>query len=121
MIENRAEQKEALEALAKFNGRLIGNMKTLAGELSGSRKKDTGDFLKDVIQSLNWEIQVVNGTMELLNEDKERIDKSSFNKRITALSEAISEGNDAKMAEGFRQVIPAFEELETALGEVVGR
>lgn len=118
MIENRAEQKEALETLIGFNVRLIENMKLIVKELSGERKEDTDKFLNDIVQALNWEIQVVNGTMELLNEGKIRIHKEAFNERIAALGAAIAAKDDAGMAEQFTNVIPVFEELEKAAEEV---
>lgn len=119
MIENRAEQKEALETLTGFNVRLINNMKLIVQELSGERKEDTDAFLNDIVQALNWEIQVVNGTMELLNEGKIRIDKEAFNAKIAALGEAIAAKDDSAMAEQFKEVIPVFEGLEKAAEEVV--
>lgn len=121
MIENRAEQREALETLAGFNVRLIKNMKLIVKELTGERKEDTDAFLKDIVQALNWEIQVVNGTMDLLNEDKIRIEKETFNGKIIALSEALAAGNDAETAEKFMEVIPVFEVLEEAVEEVLGK
>lgn len=121
MIENRAEQKEALEALVGFNVRLIKNMKLIVKELTRERRDDTDAFLKDIVQALNWEIQVVNGTMELLNEDKSRINKEAFNARITALGGALGANDDAQIAEQLTAVIPLFEELEKAAEEVIGK
>ena len=118
MIENREEQKEALETLMGFNVRLINNMKLIVKELSGKRKEDTDAFLNDIVQALNWEIQVVNGTMELLNEGKKRIDKEAFNTKITALGAAIAAKEDGAMAKQFEEVIPVFEDLEKAAEEV---
>lgn len=119
MIENRAEQREALETLAEFNARLVKNMGIIVKELSEKRMDDTDVFLEDIVKALNWEIQVMNGTMELLNEDKARIDKEAFNAKVQALSGAIASKEDAKMAEAFAQVIPAFEALGTAAAEVL--
>ena len=42
-------------------------------------------------------MQVVNGTMEMLNEGKTRVDKEEFNAKIIALSDAIATMEDAKM------------------------
>jgi hypothetical protein len=72
MENNRAEQKEALEILEDFNVRLVKNMHSIVTELSGQRLADTDQLLKSIIDAINWEIQVVNGTMELLNEGKQR-------------------------------------------------
>lgn len=119
MEDKRAEQKEALEVLAEFNDRLVKNMEIIVKELSGARLEDTDKFLKGIVDAINWEIQVVNGTLELLNENEERIDKREFNEKIMALSEAIQLNEDAKMAEEFQSVIPVFKNLGKAAKEAV--
>ncbi|MEH2944174.1 molecular chaperone [Lachnospiraceae bacterium KK002] len=121
MIENRAEQKEALETLLEFNVRLVKNMNIIVKELSGERLEDTEAFLNDIVQAMNWEIQVFNGTMELLNEDKVRIEKEMFNEKIKALGDAIAAKDDAQMAEKFTEVIPVFEALGEAAKEVTAK
>lgn len=119
MEDNRAEQIEALEVLAEFNERLVHNMEIIVKELSGERLDDTDKFLKSIIDAMNWEIQVVNGTMGLLNEDEERVDKVAFNDSIVALSAAINQKDDAKMAEEFKKVIPTFRQLGESAKEVI--
>lgn len=119
MENSRGEQVEALKVLEEFNGKLVGNMKSLVNELSGNRLGDTDKLLKTVIDSLNWEIQIVNSTMEVLNDGKTRVDKDSFNKTIGSLSEAISSGKDEKMAEQFKEAIKVFEDLDLAVKEAV--
>lgn len=118
-MDNREEQKEALETLAEFNVRLIQNMNIIKKELSGNRLDDTNLFLKDIINAINWEVQVMNGTMELLNEDAQHIDKESFNEKIIALGEAVNAKDDAKIAEAFEKVIPLFEKLGERANEVI--
>ena len=118
MEDNRAEQKEALEVLIEFNERLIKNMNIIVKELSGERLEDTNQFLKGIVDALNWEIQVVNGTTELLNEGRERINKEIFNAAVVHLSDAIKENNDAAMAAALQELIPLFEKLGEAAKEV---
>ena len=72
MEDARKEQLEALEVLAEFNERLVKNMNIIVKELSGERLDDTDKFLKSIVDAINWEIQVVNGTMEVLNDGKEK-------------------------------------------------
>lgn len=115
---NRAEQKEALETLVEFNGRLVKNMNIIIKELTGERLDDTDKFLKGIIDAINWEIQVMNGTMELLNDGKERINKETFNNKIIEFGAALKEKNDTKTAEAIRNLIPEFEGLESAAKEV---
>lgn len=118
MEDNRAEQKEALETLVDFNERLVKNMNIIIKELSGERLDDTDKFLKGIIDAVNWEIEVMNGTMELLNEEKQRIDKEKFNEKIMDLGSALKEKDDAKIADAIRNLIPEFENLGIAAKEV---
>lgn len=119
MEDNRAEQKEALETLVEFNGRLVKNMNIVIKELSGERLDDTDKFLKSIVDAINWEVQVMNGTMELLNEGKERINKETFNQRILDLGAALKEKDDAKEAEAIRNLLLEFENLGTAAREAI--
>lgn len=119
MEDNRKEQIEALEVLQEFNERVVKNMKILIKELSGARLDDTDKFLKSITDAMNWEIQVMNGTMDVLNEGKQRIQKDEFNSKIVNVSNAIAAQDDAKMAEAFQEVLPYFEKLGQAATEVL--
>lgn len=103
MENKREEEIEALEVLVDFNERLIKNMTIIVKELSGKRLDDTDKFLRSIVDAINWEIQVMNGTMELLNEDKERINKESFNSVIVSLGGAIAEKNDKKWQKSLKK------------------
>ena len=76
-------------------------------------------YNKGIVDAINWEIQVVNSTMQVLNDGKVRVDKESFNADIVALSKAISAKDDAKMAEEFQRVIPVFKQLGESVNEVI--
>ena len=117
MEDRRAEQKEALAVLIEFNDRVLKNMNIIVKELSGERMEDTNQFLKGIVDALNWEIQVVNGTIELLNEGKERINKEAFNASVVRLGDAIKANEDAAMAEAIKALIPMFENLGAAARE----
>lgn len=119
MEDNRQEQIEALEVLQEFNERLVKNMTIVVKELSGQRLDDTDEFLKAIIDAINWEVQVINGTMEVLNEGKERLKKDEFNSVIVSLNDAISAKDDAKMAEEFKKAIVNFERLGASVKEVI--
>lgn len=118
MEDSRREQIEALEVLAEFNQRLVKNIKIVIKELSGNRLDDTEAFLKSILDAVNWEIEVVNGTLALLNEDAERIDKEAFNAGIVALGDAVAAKDDARMAAAFEELLPIFENLGTVAQEI---
>lgn len=119
MENNRQEQVEALEVLEGFNERLLKNMGIIVKELSGRRLDDTDEFLKAIIDAINWEIQVVNGTISLLNDGENRLDKETFNKAIVELNDAILSKNDEGMAQKFEAAIPEFEKLQNVVHTVL--
>lgn len=119
MENNRAEQLEALEVLVEFNDRLVHNMQIVVKELSGERLEDTDKFLKSIVDAINWEIQVVNGTMGVLSECENPLDKEAFNACVVALGDALANKDDAKLAEAFKKIIPVFEQLGESAKEAI--
>lgn len=119
MESNKAEQKEALEVLIEFNERLLKNMNIIIKEMSGSRLDDTDKFLKGITDAMNWEIEVVNCTMDLLNEGRQRVEKETFNAAVVQLTDAIKAEDDSAIAAAFTGLIPLFENLGAAAKEVI--
>ena len=111
MENQRSEQIEALEVLMDFNDRLVHNVKILIKELSGNRLPDTNNLMKSILDAMNWEIEVMNGTMEVLTEGGRTIDKEGFNAKALELGDAVSSHNDARMAAAFGEILPYFEKL----------
>lgn len=118
METNLKEQKEALEVLSGFNSRLVGNMEIAVQELSGNRKEDTDKLVKSITDAVNWEVQVLNSTMDLLNKDKVRIEKTAFNAAITEFSNALQQGADDALAAALKTMLPQFKNLGEAVKEI---
>lgn len=119
MEDKRQEQLEALETLSEFNERVLKNIPILVKELSGERLEDTDKFLEGVISAINWEVEVINLTSDVLNEGKERIQKGIMNEKIVALSDAVKAKDDLAMAAAFKELVPIFENLDVAVKEVI--
>lgn len=119
MEDNRAEQIEALETLVEFNEKVIKNITILVKELRGARLEDTDKFQSSIVNAINWEIEVLNGTMEVLNDGKARVDKEVVNEKIIALGEAIKSKKDEQLASAFEDVQAELENLGSAAKEVI--
>ncbi|MEG0962710.1 MAG: molecular chaperone [Lachnospiraceae bacterium] len=119
MEANRKEQMEALEALKEYNIKMVKALEEVLEELKGNRKEDTDEYLNQILQGINWELQVINGTMEALNEQEEQISKTELNQMIQQVNEAYQEKNNEKMALVIEeQLHPFFKELNQKIQKV---
>ncbi len=116
MDNKRKEQMEALKVLAEFQDKFIANTEILIKELRTSRKDDTDKLLNSVTDSVNWEIGVLNGTLSLINEEKDVLSKDDINAAVTALSEALRTKDDKKIAEALdSSLLPVLKKIKDAL------
>lgn len=114
MKTTREEQIEAIKVLTTYNDRLVRNLPALIDELTSGRKPDTGDYLTSVLDLINWEMNVLNATLDVFNEGQIRIDKEAFNEKLRALGSALSGKQDAEIAATMQNLIPLFEQLGDA-------
>lgn len=119
METTRKEQIEALEALLHFNDKLVKNMEILSDELSGVRLSDTDKLLQSVIDGMNWEIQILGATLDLINEEEIRVDKEQLNEGLAAFSKAYQHKNDLEMALVLHRLSTVFEDIGTAASKTV--
>lgn len=106
------EEIEAVEALKEYNVKVVKALKEIIPELKGEKKEDTDEYLKHIFKGINWEIQVINGTMEYLNREKEVISKESTNNIIVKLNDAVNAKNDFLVGEIMEtELLPFLENL----------
>ncbi len=110
---------EALQALTEYSPRFLNSLKALHDELVIERKPDTDEFLDAVIKGMNWEIEVYNGTRELLS-GNDALDKDKANAAFMDFSSAFKRHDDEEMGRLLREkIIPFFTALEGAAISVV--
>ena len=119
MEDKRAEQMEALQTLEEYNEKVLKNIPILVRELRGARLEDTDKFLQGVINAVNWEVQVLNATMDVINENQERVSKETVNQKVMSLSDALRTKDELAQAEAFEQLLPELENIGKAIGEVL--
>lgn len=113
MEDVREEQIEALKVLNEYNQKLLNGIHTVLGELRGNRKQDTDEFLDQIIKGINWEIEVLNGTLALLNEKEELLNKMFVNDSIVRFSDIYKERKDYAIADAFEsEILPLLEKID---------
>ena len=114
------DQIEALETLADYIPKLIGDIDTVKAELRGERKPDTDEYLKMIIDGINWVLGIVNGCMSLLEEYNIAFDKEKANDYSVAFSNAYGTGNDTAIADSMdADVIPMIRLIQKTADEAL--
>jgi hypothetical protein len=120
MDEREQLQREVLVELIAYSGKLIPAVQTIIEELRGNEKADTGEFLNEIINGINWEIEVYNQCAALLNSKSNYIDKKTMIAAVTSLGQSISSGDNRKVADCFEQdFLPFLNKLTLAAKMVV--
>lgn len=114
------DQIEALETLADYIPKLIGGIDTVKAELRGERKQDTDEYLKMIIDGINWVLGIVNGCMSLFEEYNIVFDKEKANDYSVAFSKAYGTGNDTAIADSLdADVIPMIKLIQRTADEAL--
>ncbi|MCI8495312.1 MAG: molecular chaperone [Lachnospiraceae bacterium] len=120
MEDNRKEQVEALEALKDYNPKICKALKEIIPELRGEKKEDTQEYIEHIFRGVNWELQVINGTMELLNEKEQQVSKDSLNEMIVQVNDAYTSKEGEKLAQIIEtELLPFVERLESYIGKAL--
>ncbi|MCI8300740.1 MAG: molecular chaperone [Lachnospiraceae bacterium] len=113
MEDNRKEQVEALEALKDYNPKICKALAEIVPELKGEKKEDTQEYVDHIFRGINWELQVINGTLTLLNEKEEQVSKDALNEMISHINDAYVSKLDEKLAGVIEEeLLPFAEKLE---------
>ncbi len=116
--ELRQQQIEALKTLYDYNKRLIYAIPQLTEELNEDKKPDTEEYQQKIVEGLNWEIQILNRTMDLINEEEEKISKESINSHIKILEQALLSKEDTLIAKAMEQeILPVLEQIDEVISE----
>lgn len=110
MEDIRAQQIEALEMGCSYIEKLIPAMKEIIPELRGEELPDTKDYLKQQIEGLNFVIDIINGTMNLINEKETILIKDNMEQKIQSLDKAYSANNNQLIADALEvDVLPLLD------------
>lgn len=110
-MENKSikqQQLEALEELYHYSQKLIPAIETIITELKGEKQEDTDEFLKSIINGINWIIEIFNRTKDLVNIEEVVIEKEVINDGILRFGEAVKSKDDSGVAEALNDKILPF-------------
>ena len=108
MEDLRTQQIEALQVAAPYCEKIIVALNNIIGEFSGNRQEDTDEYMKSIINGLNWIFEVYNGTEALIVEDGAVINKEEVNGCVIELNQAADDSAKAKAFEGILDFVVKF-------------
>lgn len=108
MDDYRQQQIEALQVAHEYSAKLVNGITNVTGELRGNRLLDTDRYLDEVVKGINWVIEIVNRTMDVINEKEVRIEKEQVNESVKALGDALSKKDDALIADALEGGVLEF-------------
>lgn len=113
-------QREVLKELISYSANLIPALQSIIEELRGNEREDTNDFLNEVINGINWEIEVYNQCAPLINEKSSYIDKKVMIAAVKSLGEALSGSNNLQIADCLEhEFLPFLNKLALASKMVI--
>ena len=115
MDDYRQQQTEALHVAHEYSAKIINGINNVVTELRGGRLLDTDEYLKEIVNGINWLIEVTNKTIDVINENEILIDKERVNDAITNLGAALSRKDDEQIASSLETgVLDFLKTLEVA-------
>ena len=109
-------QKEAYETAVDYLPKLIKTAALVAGEFEGEEQEDTKDLFNQVVEGINWILDVYNHSDSTLYRGGENGTKEELEEKIQRLSHAISKQNKNEMAKSLKEDMIPF--LEQYLEEI---
>lgn len=111
MEDIRMQQLEVLETGIEYVKKLVPATKEIIPELRGEEKEDTMDYLNQIIEGINFLIEIVNATMTLINEKEEILSKDGIEEKVQFLSAALTARDNAKTAQALEEGMLPFMDI----------
>lgn len=124
MEEREMLQRDILQELIQYSDSLIPALQQVIEELKNkeNEKIDTEDFLGEVINGINWEIEVYNQCAGLINERCNYIDKKVMIASVKSLGMALNSGDLWLISDCLEyDFLPFLNKLDLAAKLVVGQ
>ncbi|MBR4759352.1 MAG: hypothetical protein IK078_04295 [Lachnospiraceae bacterium] len=111
MDEIKVQQYEALQDGADYALRLVPAIREILPELRGDEKDDTQDFKNQIFEGINYLVEVVNGTLPLINEKEVILNRDGIEEKMQQLINSVDSKDDAAVADALEQGILPFVEI----------
>lgn len=119
MEDIKAMQLEALETAVTYIEKLAPAIKEIVPELRGEEQPDTEDYLAQIVDGINFVLEILNGTISMINEKEVIINIDGVEEKVCELSDAFAIQSHSMIADslesGILPVLDAFYQVSQAI------
>lgn len=115
----REQIVEAIKGICEYDTKLAAACEDVIEDLKSGKVGLNSKIMENIIQGINWTVEVLNRTMDTINEEKERLNKEELNSALVAFSVAYETGDGVKVADAMKNaIIPLLQKVCVAGGEI---
>ncbi len=119
MEDIKMQQIEALQVGMEYVKKLIPAIQEILPELRGEEKEDTLDFLNQIIDGINFVIEIANATMSLINEKDNVLNQGAIEEKVQLLSSALQARDNVRTAQALEEGILPFLDIFYQVSSVI--
>lgn len=108
MEPTREQIVEAIKGISQYDAKLIAACEDITEDLRTGKITLLSKVMQNIIQGINWTVEVLNRTMDTFNEEKERLNKEELNSALVSFSTAYETGDGVRVAEAMQNAIIPF-------------
>ena len=95
---SREDKIEAITGISNYDENLLDAIPVLAKELKNGKETLESELLGQVMQGINWTVEVLQQAMDVMNEKEKKLDKEVVNGALTELDRAYKLGEPIEIA-----------------------
>ena len=111
MDESKKMQYEALKDGAEYALRLVPAIREIIPELRGEERDDTEEFKNQIFEGINYIVQIVNGTLPLINEKEVILNRDGIEEKMQQLIASVNTKDNGQVATALEEGILPFVEI----------
>ncbi len=111
MDDLKKQQYEALQDGAEYSLKLVPAIREIIPELRGEAKDDTEDFKNQIFEGINYIVEIVNGTISLINEKEVILNRDGIEEKMQQLIKAVDSDDNNEVATALEEGILPFIEI----------
>ena len=108
----REDKVEAIEGICKYDEKLVEALGAVSSELLLGVTDIHSELFGQIVQGINWTVEVLKQVMDILDEKEKKLDVEAFNDALTAFDSAYTAEDKKALAEAISEkLVPALSQL----------